>query len=141
MVQERTLVDADDCIRAIDLMLAHAHITSQAPMALSIVDQYGDPLAVANMNGTSPFVQHFARGKAYTAARMGADLADFAEQLQARGRNVRDYADPNLVAAARGGRVVRTSAGTVVGGVGVSGGTPEQDEEVARVGVAVLVGG
>lgn len=140
-MQERTLLDADDCIRAIERMLEHANITAQAPMALVIVDQYGDPLAVANMNGTSPFVQHFARDKAYTAACMGADLADFAQQLQARGRNVRDYADPNLVAAARGGRVVRTTAGIVLGGVGVSGGTPEQDEEVARAGVAALVGG
>jgi len=140
-LQQRTLLDADDCIRAIDRMLERVHVTAQAPMALVIVDQYGDPLAVANMDGTSPFVQDYARGKAYTAARMNADLADFAQQLQARGRSVREYADPHLVSAARGGVVVRTAGGAVVGGMGVSGSTPEQDEEVARIGAAALLEG
>jgi uncharacterized protein GlcG (DUF336 family) len=135
---QRTLLDLEECIAAVDRMLAAAETASNGPMALAIVDQYGDLLALACMDGCTPFVRDYATKKAYTAARMGADLRDFAPRLKEQNRNVREYADPNLVAAARGGLVVRSAAGVVVGGVGVSGGTPEQDEDVARLGLQQL---
>ena len=93
------------------------------------------------MDGITPFVRDYATKKAYTAARMGADLADFAARLKGQGRSVADYGDDRLVGAARGGLAVRAAAGAVVGGIGVSGGTPDQDEAVARIGLAALAGG
>ncbi len=140
-MHERTLLDAGECVAALDGMLASVRAQSLPPMALVIVDQYGDLMALACMDGVTPFVRDYATKKAYTAARMGADLADFAARLKAQRRSVTDYADARLVGASRGGLVVRTGAGLVVGGVGVSGGTPEQDDAIARIGIATLTGG
>ncbi|MSQ10007.1 MAG: heme-binding protein [Dehalococcoidia bacterium] len=126
---------------AIDGMLASVRAQSLPPMALVIVDQYGDLMALACMDGVTPFMRDYATKKAYTAAHMGADLADFAARLKAQGGSVTEYADSMLVGASRGGLVVRVGAGLVVGGVGVSGGTPDQDDAIARVGVATLTGG
>ena len=139
MAYTRPLLDVAECIEAVDGMLEAAAEGSQQPMALAVVDEYGALLAFASMDGTSPFVREFAIRKAYTAALMRADLKDFGERRQAQGRSVADYGDPKLVGASRGGVVIsRSQDGRVLGGIGISGGTPEEDDVVARVGLARL---
>ena len=92
-------------------------------------------MAFALMDGGTHFARHYATRKAYTASRMRADLRDFAAQRGAQGRSVTDYGDPGLVASARGGVAIRAGDGSVVGGVGVSGASPDEDEEIARLGL------
>ena len=139
MAYTRPLLDVAECMDAVDAILEAAVEGSRQPMALAIVDEYGALLAFASMDGTSPFVREFAIKKAYTAALMRADLKEFGERRQAQGRSVADYGDPNLVGATRGGVVIRRSQdGHVLGGIGVSGGTPEEDDAVARAGLARL---
>ena len=134
----RPLLDVDECMGALDAMLAAA-AGAQGPMALAIVDEYGDLLALACMDGASPFVRDFAIKKAYTAARMRADLRDFAERRRTQGRSIADYGDAKFVGAMRGGVVLQRSPdGHVLGGIGISGGAPEEDDAVARAGLEAL---
>ena len=46
--------------------------------------------------------------------------------------------DGLVVVVDPGGGIPLVEGGSVVGGVGVSGGTPDQDQEVAEAGAAVL---
>jgi uncharacterized protein GlcG (DUF336 family) len=97
-------------------------------------------MAFARMDGAPPSAQQFAVKKAYTAARMRADLKDFRAGMEQRGRTVADYGDPNLVGMAAGGVVIEgTKSSEVLGAIGVSGGAPEDDERIARLGLQRLM--
>ncbi len=134
---EIEILDLSQCLDALEAMLREAQTIAARPVAAAVVNEYGELMAFARADGASPAVQDFAVKKAYTAARMGADLRDFRAGLEQRGRSVADYGDPNLVGMAAGGVVVAT-AGGVLGGIGVSGGTPDEDEQIARAGLQAL---
>jgi glc operon protein GlcG len=136
---EVSLLDLAECRAALDAMLAAARERVEQPMAFAIVNEYGELMAFARMDGSTPAVRDFAVKKAYTSARMRSDLKDFRAGLEKRGRGVGDYADPNLVGMAAGGVAVPgPDAGTVIGAIGVSGGAPEEDDVIARVGLQAL---
>ena len=117
-------------------MLRAAQAQVKQPMAFALVNDYGELMAFARMDGAAPAVREFAIKKAYTSARMRADLNEFRAGLERRGRSVADYGDPNLVGMAAGGAVIRDAeTSAVLGAIGVSGGTPEEDEIVAREGL------
>jgi uncharacterized protein GlcG (DUF336 family) len=46
--------------------------------------------------------------------------------------------DPNLVAVQGGVAVLRPSDGAILGGIGVSGLSAQEDEDIARIGVNAL---
>ncbi|MGH6644990.1 MAG: heme-binding protein, partial [Bradyrhizobium sp.] len=79
----------------------------------------------------------FAPQKAYTAAAFGAPTADFATMAGS---------DPALLASLLkvenvtllGGGLPIVSGGVPIGGIGASGGSTEQDIEVATAGLAAL---
>jgi uncharacterized protein GlcG (DUF336 family) len=137
---ESALLELPECRTALDAMLRAADKQGVEPMAFAIVNEYGELMAFARMDGAAPAIRDFAIKKAYTAARMRADLKDFRAGLEQRKRTVGDYSDPNLVGMAAGGVVVQeTQSGEVIGAIGVSGGTPAQDDEIARAGLLVLL--
>jgi uncharacterized protein GlcG (DUF336 family) len=137
---EAALLDLPECRTALDAMLLSAQTRGVEPMAIAIVNEHGEIMAFARMDGAAPAIRDFAIKKAYTAALMRADLKDFRSGLDQRGRTVADYSDPNLVGMAAGGVVIRDpSSGQVTGAIGVSGGTPAQDDEIAREGLQVLL--
>jgi uncharacterized protein GlcG (DUF336 family) len=138
-----TLLGLPECRVAINVMLRDAERDVQQPMAFAIVNDYGELMAFARMDGSTPAVRDFAVKKAYTAARMRADLKDFRAGLEQRGRSVADYADSGMVGMAAGGVVIsEPGSGAVLGAIGVSGGTPQQDDVIAHAGLrALLVGG
>jgi glc operon protein GlcG len=139
---ETTLLALPECRAALDAMLRNAQEGVRQPMAFAIVNDHGELMAFARMDGAAPAVREFAVKKAYTSARMRADLKDFRSGLEQRGRSVTDFADPNLVGMAAGGIVIREAeTGAVLGAIGVSGGTPEEDDAVARVGIQSLFAG
>ncbi len=134
-----TLLGLPECLAAVDAMVQASVDSATPPLALAIVNEHGELMAFARMDGTTPMVQHFASKKAYTAARMQADLKDFRSGLEQRGRTVADYGDPNLVGMAAGGVVVRSHDGSAVGGIGVSGAAPDEDDAIARIGLKALL--
>ena len=132
---EKQVLDHTDALAIVEAMMEAAPRVTERPLALAVVDDRGELMAFALMDGGTHFARHYATRKAYTASRMRADLRDFAAQRGAQGRSVTDYGDPGLVASARGGVAIRAGDGGVVGGVGVSGASPDEDEEIARLGL------
>ncbi len=63
---------------------------------------------------------------------------DLARQLREAGRDVHVYTDPSF-SLFPGGAVIRLSDGTIIGAVGISGRTPEEDQSLAN-GIALPPG-
>jgi len=136
---DKLVLDVGDAMTALDAMLVEAPKLSSRPMAMAIVDEYGDLLGFMRMDGTPPNSATFAVRKAYTSARMRSDLGDFRARLAGRGGAVADLGDAGLVVAAGGGAVILHPAdGSVLGAIGVSGGTADEDQAVARAGLLAM---
>lgn len=134
---ERPVLDLPDALRLLDAAMAAAPDETASPVAVAIVDDNGDTVAFGRMDGTPPLNRHYALQKAYTASRMKQDISAFAAGRTKTGRQVSDFADPRLVGSGHGGVVIRSGAeGAVVGAIGVSGATPEQDERIVRAATA-----
>jgi Uncharacterized protein, possibly involved in utilization of glycolate and propanediol len=101
-----------------------------ARVSVAVVDAGGHLLAFQRMDGADIAGPRLAPGKAYTAVALRRPTADLAP-LVAPGGELYGLPGDRLVCVAGG--VPLWDADTVVGGVGVSGGTLAQDEACANV--------
>ncbi len=124
--------------RAMDAMLDQAMREPGRPLAIAIVDDAGRMLSYARMDNCRALPQRMAVSKAYTSAMSGQDSDAYAKRLKNEGRSIADFGDPQLVAV-QGAVVARDPAtDLVLGAIGVSGLTAQEDEDLARVGLAAL---
>ena len=105
---------------------------------VSVVDRGGNPLAFLRMNGAPLHSISIAEDKAYTAVSFGFSTADWMDAIgdvpQLReGLVQRD----RLVIF--GGGLPLTVDGELVGAIGVSGASEEQDDLCAQAGVDSLL--
>ncbi|SDT46465.1 heme-binding protein [Jiangella sp. DSM 45060] len=139
-----------------DLLTARAQLTSAAcdailaavreaaarqglAVTVAVVDESAVLRASHRMDGTPLVSVELAMKKAKTAARTRRSTADWWALLA--GNDELRWAATTAIAdlAIFGGGVVLTDDdGTVVGGLGVSGATQEQDTQLADAGRAVL---
>ena len=106
------------------------------PMNIAVVDAGNNLTAFARMDGAWLGSIDIAQNKAYTARAFDMPTKDLAPMAQP--------GEPLFgIEASNQGRLIIFAGGipvldgdTVVGGVGVSGGTPDQDHEVCEAGVA-----
>ena len=123
---------------AINAMLDKAEAEPDRPLAIAIVDAEAKLLAYARMDHCRALPQRMAVSKAYTSAMSGQDSDAYARRLKNENRSVADFGDPQLVAV-QGAVVVRDPAtDLVLGAIGVSGLTAQEDEDLARLGLAAL---
>ncbi|MGA8211568.1 MAG: heme-binding protein [Nocardioidaceae bacterium] len=105
------------------------------PMFILVVDACGDVKASRRMEGNGPASVSLVPAKAHTSRSFRAPTADLAARTT----------DPARIASfigagfslLGGGRPIVVD-GAVVGAVGVGGGSPEQDDEVAQAALRAL---
>ena len=108
------------------------------PMGIAVLDGSGNLKAFASEDGASMFRFDIARAKAWGAVGMGVSSRTLAERAKD---------NPNFFVALAatsegkflpqpGAVVIKNAQGQVLGAVGASGGTGDQDEEICRAGVA-----
>lgn len=110
-------------------------------MCIAVVDDAGQLMAFRRMDGGKVTSSTIAIDKAFTAAGAKKATHDYGEVSQP-GKPA--YG----IASTIGGRLVVVGGGLpvihngeVVGGIGVSSGTPDQDREVAQAGIDALFAG
>jgi len=135
---QKPLLSLDQTRRAMDAMLDKAIQEPNRPVAIAIVDDAGNLLSYGRMDHCRPNPQTFAVRKAYTSAMSGQDSVAYAERLKSQGRSVSDMGNPNLVAAQGAVVVLHPQSGAVLGAIGVSGLTAQEDEDLARLGLRAL---
>ena len=118
--------------------LASSKEAGYKPMAVAVLDESGNLKAFAREDGASMFRFEIAQGKAWGAVGMGASS-------RVLGQRAKD--NPNffvsLAATSQGKFLPQTGAvlikdahGNILGAVGASGGTGDEDEAICMAGVA-----
>jgi uncharacterized protein GlcG (DUF336 family) len=113
------------------------------PMAAAVLDAAGHPLAVLRDEQASFLRPQIATGKARGCLGMGfggRELARRAQAMPAFFDAINSLTGGEVIPVA-GGVLIRTSAGAVLGAIGLSGDTSDNDERCAllAIGEAGLV--
>ncbi len=135
---DKPMLSLDQVRRAMDAMLELATKAPDYPLAIAIVDDHGGLVSYMKMDGCRVIPQRMAICKAYTCALTGQDSRAYAERLASQGRSVAEMGDPQLAAVQGGVVVLHPSTSVILGGIGVSGLSAEDDEALARVGLEAL---
>jgi uncharacterized protein GlcG (DUF336 family) len=117
--------------------LARSKASGFQPMGVVVLDAAGHVKAFAREDGASMFRFEVAQGKAWGAVGMGASSRTLAQRAKD---------NPNFfvsLAATAGGKflpqtgavLIRDGAGNLLGAVGASGGTGDEDEAICIAGV------
>lgn len=123
--------------KIIEVGLAHARGSKMNPMGIVVLDARGALKASAMEDGTSLMRWRVAFAKAYGAVGMGAGtrrLATMAAERPAFISAATHLAEMGLVPVA-GGVLIKNATGELLGAVGVSGDTSDNDEIVACAGI------
>src|SRR5881398_1964385 len=105
-----------------------------AMVVIVVVDDGGYPLIVKRLDDTQVASVDVGIGKARTAAIFRRPSKEFEDQI--RSGRVAALALPG--ATPLQGGVPITVDGKVVGAIGVSGNTPQEDEDIAKAGAALF---
>jgi glc operon protein GlcG len=106
-----------------------------ATVVIAVVDDGGNLLLLERLNDTQVASVDVAIGKARTAAIFRRPSKVFEDQIR-EGR-VAALALPGATPL-QGGIPIEVD-GKVIGAIGVSGNTPQEDEDIAKVGAAITV--
>src|SRR5215475_4368126 len=124
--------------KIIETAFAKAREMKVRPLAVAVLDHSGHVRSLQREDGASMFRCDIAIGKAYASVGMGVASRTLLQRAQ---ENPQFFGA--LAATAQGKFLPQTGAvvikdgdGTVLGAVGASGGTGDEDEEVCIAGVA-----
>jgi glc operon protein GlcG len=123
--------------RVLDAALA-ACSAMGTKMCVSICDQAGDPVLAARMDGAPRLSARIAADKAWSVASFnGMPTHAWWGAIKDEPSLVHGIThQPRLIVF--GGGVALTVDGEVVGAIGVSGGSADQDRQIAEAGAAAL---
>jgi uncharacterized protein GlcG (DUF336 family) len=130
---------------SIDAEAAHAAVKAAvdagrhggASVVAAVVDAGGNLVALLRANGAFLFSIDIAQDKAFTAATTGTPSAVFAGYFTQAPVVREALARRDRVTLLGGGLPIKVD-GKVIGGIGVSGGSEEQDAEWAGAGLAAI---
>lgn len=130
--------------RIIDATLAKGAEMGLKPLSVVVLDAGGHPLAFVRQDGAAPGRFEIARGKAYGAVMLGmGGSAQMARaEAQAYFMAAVNGAFGGKVIPVPGGILVKDADGAVIGAIGVTGDTSDNDAEAGLAGIAAaeLVG-
>lgn len=128
-------ISSDEARRIIDAAAAKAAEIGQ-PMDIAVVDAGGNLKAHVRMDGANIGSIPISINKAYTAIAFQCETGDLQDTTRPHGPiyGLNDAHGGRLVVFPGGIPLIRD--GRIMGAIGVSTGTIEQDQEVAEAGVA-----
>jgi len=109
------------------------------PVCLAVVDQAGVLLAFERLDGAPALSIQLAQDKAYTVAAFGLPTREWYPLIADEPALLHGIVKADRLMIFGGGAPV-TVGGQVVGAVGASGGSAEQDDLIASVGAAAVSG-
>ncbi|MDF2874536.1 MAG: hypothetical protein K0R22_1219 [Sporomusa sp.] len=127
----------DMCQQVLNGIVQQVKQDGGKPVAIAICDQDGSLIALLKMDDVPARCVHFARHKAYTAARMQTRTAAFLARLHQEQLDISYFCDTNLTPLP-GGAPILALDGTVLGSVGISGRPSEEDQQLADMAAELL---
>ncbi|MEW6990836.1 heme-binding protein [Colwelliaceae bacterium 6441] len=120
----------------IELALSTARKSNYPPISVVILDSGGHIKACASEDGVGILRHEIAKGKAYASIGMSVDTRDL-QQLNQQGILSTEFIG-SVAAASHGkfnvnpGGAMIKERGSVIGAIGISGGSAQQDELLIR---------
>lgn len=128
----RTLpaIDYSEAKKMIDIVVDNA-AQLKKPAVVAVADSHGELIAFARMDGAPLSSINVATNKAYTAARERKPTKDIGEKVRhpEKGHDISYYGDPRYVGWGGGLPIIRD--GVVIGAIGVSGLSSQEDVALA----------
>ena len=131
------MVTLNDARRIIAAAEAKANELGQ-PMNIAIADNGGNLVAHVRMDGAWSGSIDISIKKAYTSRAFDIATKDLAQHSQSGGQFFGIHASNNGRIMIFAGGIPLKKGGKVVGAIGVSGGSGEQDHAVAEAGAAAF---
>lgn len=130
-----TLTQAQTILSA---ALAYADDKSLKPLAVAILDARGAQKAFAAQDGTSLKRGEIALGKAHGSVALGIGSRALHKMAQERPYFVEaaTHAVGGSLVPVPGGVLIRDAAGALLGAIGISGDTSDNDEAAATAAIA-----
>jgi glc operon protein GlcG len=128
-MRSRLSLTLDEATAILGAAASHARSIGRN-VSIAIADDAGSPLAFARMDGARAYTADLAGRKARASALVGVSTAMI--EAAAKDRPSSPESNPGA-----GGLPVAHNS-ECVGGIGVSGAKPEEDEAIARAGLAAL---
>ena len=121
----------------VDRALAKGRETGCAPLTVAVLDPGGHLVALKREDNSGLLRPQIALGKAWGALGMGFPSRELARRAATNATFYGVLSDMSggRVVPVPGGVLIRDSAGTLVGAVGISGDTADKDEVCAVAGV------
>ena len=117
--------------------LDYARDKRLSPMAVLVLDACGVPKAFAAEDGTSLRRFEIAQGKAHGALSLGVGSRELAKRAAERPHFIAavTHAVGGMLIPVPGGVLLRDQQGQLLGAVGASGDTSDNDEAMVRAGL------
>lgn len=107
-------------------------------IAIAVCGPEGELIAFLRMDQASPAASVIAQNKAYTAARDRKSTKQMGEFMNSNNRPPAFWGDPGITGF--GGGVPIIQDGKVIGGIGISGLSEEEDERIAFAAIETVYG-
>ncbi|MBI4296950.1 MAG: heme-binding protein [Chloroflexi bacterium] len=128
-----TLREAERVLKAAE----SSAISQDLKVSIAVVDTRGDLVITCRMDGARYFTPDIARGKAMASAMFNAPSGTLAERANSPVMQTLNQMNLGRLVFGQGALpIVRGSE--VLGAVGVSGATSQQDEDIAKAALAAL---
>lgn len=121
--------------QAVTTAIAKATNNNQQ-VAVAVSDTHGELIAFAKMDEVSVQAGLLAKSKAYTSARDRQPSGNLGEWARTTGKDISYWNDPNITGFKGGVPIL--SQGRVVGAIGISGLSEEEDESLAQLSISEL---
>jgi uncharacterized protein GlcG (DUF336 family) len=133
-----TELKLDVARKILDAALAKAAELKLNPLAVTVLDVRGATKAFAAQDGTSLLRGEIAHGKAYGALSLGMGSRAIFKRAteQAFFVSAINTMAKGALVPVPGGVLIRDTGGAVIGAVGISGDTSDNDEACALAGIA-----
>ncbi|HEY1612013.1 MAG TPA: heme-binding protein [Paraburkholderia sp.] len=130
-------LDLTHAQQLVERLVADARTQFGKPVCVAVCDTYGFLIAFGRAEGAPVRSIAISQQKAYTCARIGSTTTAFHQRLQRENMPIGYFCDPLLTAMA-GGALLHDDDGHVIGAVGISGLAPDQDQQIADSGNALI---
>lgn len=127
----------DQAQKMVEAALAAGRAARLQPLTVAVLDAGGHLKAFAREDGTGILRPQIAIGKAWGALGLGRGTRSFAEKNPAFLASLGAMSEGKVVPSP-GGVLVRHADGSVVGAVGITGDTGDNDEACAIAGIEAV---
>lgn len=131
---EQWQITTEAALRAVEGAVQHA-LKLGIKINVAVCDASGTQMAFLRMNGAPLHSISISEDKAYTAVSFGLPTSQWTQILSDHSDGVRLGLPVRPRFVQFGGGLPINVNGVLVGGIGVSGGSEQQDEECARFGL------